>query len=93
MKQVLFIALFTVFSINLSFSQVCKPKLENSLTVVQQVEYINLTECLTPMRLRIEGYKYTYPCFMDEEGNVFSAIVKNGHVLLVEGESFDYAQN
>ena len=92
MKQVLIIA-FIVFSINLSFSQVCKPKLEQQLTVVQQVEYINLTECLSPMRLRIEGYKYTYPCFMDEEGNVFRAIVKNGHVLLVEGESFDYAQN
>lgn len=92
MKQVIIVLITIVFS-NPLFSQVCKPKLESVLTVVQQKEYVELTECLTLFKIRVEGAKLTFPLFKDEEDNLFCVIMKNGHLELVPSEQFNYAQN
>jgi hypothetical protein len=92
MKQVLFILAFTVFSYS-TYAQTQLPKLESVITLVQQEEYVCITDCLVKINYRIEGRKYSLPLFKDKEDNLFCVIMKNGHLELVPSESFDYAQN
>lgn len=81
-----------VFYFSLS-AQVQLPKLESSLTIVQQEEYKQITECLVKINYRMEGTKYSLPIFKDENDDLFCVIMKNGHVELVSTDQFDYAQN
>jgi len=88
MKQVLFIFVFCIFC---SFKSV--PKLEDSLTESQRVEYIDVTSNYVKTWNRINSREYSHPVFRDDEGNMFMVILCDGGVYTIPTEAFDYAEN